>query len=349
MVLTAAALLGGLVVGLVYAPRDGVLMALFMLACGTPVIVGAHVLVARRRSGGTLGRQFASVAALAIGLVMTGVLVVALLMFISPHDALVMAVLLLFAGGLTAYTTWLLSRDVIAQRDSAETARRDLVAAVSHDLRTPLTSLRLLSDAIEDDLVDERDPAPLRRADVRPHPLALEPDRGPVRALAPGGGRHPLVAGAGAHRRAGRGYGRGHARPGRRRPGRGAGGRARRPRSGRGESREAPARALQPDPERHPPHPGRRERDRAGRIERAHGRGGGGRHRRRACRRASASAPSSPSTAGGSGAARSGDGTGLGLTICRAIVEAHGGEIWFADADRGTRVRFSLPRAASSR
>ena len=62
---------------------------------------------------------------------------------------------------------------------------------------------------------------------------------------------------------------------------------------------------------------------------------------------ASASAPSSPSTAGGSGAARSGDGTGLGLTICRAIVEAHGGEIWFADAERGARVRFSLPRAAT--
>ena len=51
---------------------------------------------------------------------------------------------------------------------------------------------------------------------------------------------------------------------------------------------------------------------------------------------------------GGSGAARSGDGTGLGLTICRAIVEAHGGEIWFADAERGARVRFSLPRAAPS-
>ena len=49
---------------------------------------------------------------------------------------------------------------------------------------------------------------------------------------------------------------------------------------------------------------------------------------------------------GGEGAARSGDGTGLGLTICRAIVEAHGGEIWFADSARGARVRFSLPRAA---
>ena len=67
-VLAAAALLGGLVVGAVYKPGDGVLMALFMLACGTPVVVGAHLLVGRRRSGGALGRQFASVAALAIGL-----------------------------------------------------------------------------------------------------------------------------------------------------------------------------------------------------------------------------------------------------------------------------------------
>ena len=48
---------------------------------------------------------------------------------------------------------------------------------------------------------------------------------------------------------------------------------------------------------------------------------------------------------GGAGAARaSGEGTGLGLTICRAIVEAHGGEIWIADSPHGARVRFRLPR-----
>ena len=48
----------------------------------------------------------------------------------------------------------------------------------------------------------------------------------------------------------------------------------------------------------------------------------------------------------GAGAARgSGEGAGLGLTICRAIVEAHGGRIWLDDAPGGTRVRFSLPGA----
>jgi signal transduction histidine kinase len=38
-----------------------------------------------------------------------------------------------------------------------EAARNDLVAAVSHDLRTPITSLRLLVEALDDDVVDERD------------------------------------------------------------------------------------------------------------------------------------------------------------------------------------------------
>lgn len=40
------------------------------------------------------------------------------------------------------------------RRDAADSARRNLVASISHDLRTPMTSLGLMVDAIEDDLVD---------------------------------------------------------------------------------------------------------------------------------------------------------------------------------------------------
>ena len=46
---------------------------------------------------------------------------------------------------------------MVARLDGEERARRALVAAVSHDLRTPITSLRLLADAIEDGVVDGED------------------------------------------------------------------------------------------------------------------------------------------------------------------------------------------------
>jgi signal transduction histidine kinase len=47
---------------------------------------------------------------------------------------------------------------------------------------------------------------------------------------------------------------------------------------------------------------------------------------------------------GGRGATRpTGDGAGLGLPICRAIVEAHGGRIWIEPGGAGTRVRFLVP------
>ena len=41
-----------------------------------------------------------------------------------------------------------------ARLDGEERARRDLFAAVSHDLRTPITALRLLAEAIDDGIVD---------------------------------------------------------------------------------------------------------------------------------------------------------------------------------------------------
>jgi signal transduction histidine kinase len=58
------------------------------------------------------------------------------------------------------------------RRDAADSARRNLIAGVSHDLRTPMAALRVMVDAIEDGLVDE---ATLERylATMRTHVSAL--------------------------------------------------------------------------------------------------------------------------------------------------------------------------------
>ncbi len=41
-----------------------------------------------------------------------------------------------------------------ARREDSEAARRSLIAAVSHDLRTPVTALRLLAEAVDDEIGD---------------------------------------------------------------------------------------------------------------------------------------------------------------------------------------------------
>jgi signal transduction histidine kinase len=43
---------------------------------------------------------------------------------------------------------------MVVKLDAAEGARRQLVASVSHDLRTPLTTLRLIADGLEDDIFE---------------------------------------------------------------------------------------------------------------------------------------------------------------------------------------------------
>ena len=345
-VLALASALGGLVLGLVYAPEDGLLMALFMLACGTPVVVAAHLLVRRRAARGSLGRRFASAVLVTVGLVTLGLGVVALLMFISAHDALVMGMLLLLGGGLTAYATWLLSRDVIAERDAAEKARRDLVAAVSHDLRTPLTSLRLLADAIEDDLVD-RDTrrSYLEQMSVHIRSLSgLIEDLFELSRLEAGDIQWSLqqvridelveetVEAMRAQADAGQVAVRASLADGLE------------PVRGNPEKLQRVLFNLIQNAIRHTPADGSvtvmAELNGTGvEVEVADtGEGLGAEARERAFE---------PFFRGGHGAARSGEGTGLGLTICRAIVEAHGGEIWLADSPRGARVRFRLPRGAT--
>jgi signal transduction histidine kinase len=380
---------GGLVMGAVYGNKDGLLTAVYLLAYGTAVIVAVAALRRRRRTS-PLARQLAGGVALSVGLSTVGVVVIALAMFLSPHDALMTVVLLTFSAGLAAYSVWALAqgpladirsigdglravgegrRDVTietrgcdelaqlaadasgmvaqladreAERDASDAARRKLVAAISHDLRTPLTSLRLLADAIEDELVDDQTRRDyLRQMSVHLRSLsALVDDLFELSRLEAGDIQwsmqrvrlDELVAETVEAMRA---QAQAH---------------------GVRVSAAVPEHVVvaRADPERlqrvlfnliqnairHTPADGSvtvlAESNPAGiEVEVADtGAGLDPADRTRAFE---------PFYRGGNGEARPAGATGLGLTICRAIVEAHGGRIWFADARVGTRVRFSLP------
>jgi signal transduction histidine kinase len=390
-VLVAAAAAGGVVIGLVYGGHDGVLTAIYLIVYGAAVLVAVSLLARRRRHASSLARQLAAGVGVSIGLSTLGVVVIALLMFLSPHDALVMVVLLLFAGGLATYSVRALAQGALAdvrtvrdglravghgrrditiqtdgndelatlaadasrmvtqlaereaERDAADTARRDLVAAVSHDLRTPLTSLRLLADAIEDDLVDadtRRDYLGQMSLHIRTLSALIDDlfelsrlEAGDIQWSMQHVRLDELVAETVEAMRvqaAAHGVQVSAAIP----------------------SNLAPAHG---DPERlqrvlfnliqnairHTPADGGvtvlAEAIGSGiEVEVADtGSGLATADRERAF---------DPFYRGGnSGSARPAGGSGLGLTICRAIVEAHGGRIWFAEAPSGTRVRFSLP------
>lgn len=191
----AAALLG-VASGLVYDWHAAWVTFAALAAVGVgSVVLGAVLLAGRERLGG-LRRQAAAVGALVAVQAAVVTVVFVELMFVSPHDAFFAAVVVVDAAVLGIVLVWGFGRramaDVDATRttlaavtdgrrdvrtgvtgageladlaadvdamvtrlDAEERARRSLVAAISHDLRTPITSLQLLADAIQDGVVDE--------------------------------------------------------------------------------------------------------------------------------------------------------------------------------------------------
>jgi len=230
-------------------------------------------------------------------------------------------------------------------RDQSDRARRSLVAAVSHDLRTPITSLRLLAEAVGDDIVDGE----LRRsylARMRIHIdalAALIDDLFELSRLEAGDiswslERVPLRELVGETVEAMRleAESKGVAvlaevpetlEPARANP----------------EKLQRVLFNLIQNAIRHTPADGsvvvRAEPAAAGiEVEVADtGDGIAPGERERVF---------TAFYRGGAAAARTGSGAGLGLAVSRAIVEAHGGRIWLTDTPVGTTVRFSLPAAA---
>jgi signal transduction histidine kinase len=236
-------------------------------------------------------------------------------------------------------------RDEEARRDQSDAARRGLIAAVSHDLRTPITSLRLLAEAIGDDIVEDPETRRgyLRRMSTHIDALSvLIDDLFELSRLEAGDiswsiEQVPLQELVGETVEAMR---------------------VQAERKGVAVLAEVPetlcpARAnpeklqrvlfnLIQNAIRHTPADGSvvvRAQPVGTGIEFEIADTGDG------IRPEEREHVFTAFYRGGSDRARTNPGAGLGLAVSRAIVEAHGGRIWLAEAPVGTRVRFSLPAA----
>jgi len=393
-VVIAALAAGAIGITFLGLPRTLVALAVLVALAGLTAAGTRAALVARRRgSAGPLSRQVAIAVAIVIGPLLVALALLGLLMFVSGHDAALVAVIVAFTGVLGIVAAKRISTAIIGDietvrdglvavgrgdrelriattghdelnqlaeaanlmishlaaeetaRDQSEHARRHLVAAASHDLRTPITSLRLLAEAVDDRVVDGE----LRREYVsrmRTHIDALSgliDDLFELSRLEAGDigwslERVPLgelvsetVAAMRVHAEI-----------------KGVAVRAEVPRE------LDPARAnpeklqrvlfnLIQNAIRHTPSDGSvvvRAEAVAHAIEIEVSDTGDG------IAEDERELVFNAFYRSGDDASRTAGGAGLGLAVARAIVEAHGGRIWLPATAEGTRVRFSLPAAA---
>lgn len=162
------------------------------------------ILLRRALRGASLRQRFVAAAVVAVATVLANLFVLTRTMFVSKHDASVLAVLLLYSAGIGVAAALFLARatseavgrlgetarslgdgdlnarvgalgagteldrlgrtmdqmaerlqQAIARERRIEASRRDLMTAVSHDLRTPLASLRAMIEAIDEGVVED--------------------------------------------------------------------------------------------------------------------------------------------------------------------------------------------------
>ncbi len=208
--LTLAVLAGSL--ALLQAPlQDLTLLGLFLLASGGAALTVGYLAV---YLGDFPFLHSVRLRLLVVPLVVVVVAIantwfIAQLMFISAHDLALLALVLLFSLGLSAFLTYLLSEslrtsiqrlavgvqrmiggdlqtrvevggkgelselaeafnvmaarieDAFKRQQALEQARREMFVAVSHDLRTPVASIRAIVESINDGVVT--DPETVRR------------------------------------------------------------------------------------------------------------------------------------------------------------------------------------------
>jgi signal transduction histidine kinase len=141
------------------APVQVVLIA---LGCTVPVALAGRLglrLLGRR----SIAASVSVVVLIGVLGVVAGVLGASYAMFLSAHD-LGVVLLVLATAGTVALVSALglgrrLARQSVWEREAAErertleASRRELVAWMSHDLRTPLAGLRAMAEALEDGVV----------------------------------------------------------------------------------------------------------------------------------------------------------------------------------------------------
>jgi signal transduction histidine kinase len=139
------------------------------LAAAVTLVVGLMgvvvvVAIARR----SVGRAAVAAPVVVVIAVAAGVYASSRAMFLQPEDSRTVLLVLLAAVPVAAVLGGLVARRVIAadraatadrvareQEARAEADRRELVAWVSHDLRTPLAGMRAIVESLEDGVVSE--------------------------------------------------------------------------------------------------------------------------------------------------------------------------------------------------
>jgi signal transduction histidine kinase len=144
-----------------------------LVAGGLVGLAGAGVL--RLLRGRSITVHLAALVTITVTIVVAGVLAVARAMFLSEHDLTVVLVTVAVAAVVSLAVGITFGRRMAAAAmwaAQAEANRRELVAWVSHDLRTPLAGLRAMAEALEDGVVS--DPATVAEYHRR---IAAETDR----------------------------------------------------------------------------------------------------------------------------------------------------------------------------
>lgn len=169
----AGVVVGGIVLGVLLAAatgmplRDAALLLVMAFAAATASHVGGRLLASslHRRGRDSVRSRAVIVALVPLVSLAVGALVAARAMFVSTHDLAALVVVLSGAGTAGLLAALAVAREIertqgelVAARERErmlDRSRRELVAWVSHDLRTPLAGIRAMAEALDDGVVTD--------------------------------------------------------------------------------------------------------------------------------------------------------------------------------------------------